>query len=191
MNARHAIEMLVLLLPYTLTHGAVHGHVHVHGVATLEIAAEADKLEMHLTSPLESLLGFEHAPRTEAQRTAMRNMEKELSRPDAFLVPTPAARCALASASLDSAMSKEGESQQGQATTGKPVAGSKPPTPAEPHGELEARYVFRCQRPEALKDIEVRMFERFPRLQRVDVRVVGPRGQKAGRITPAQRTFGW
>lgn len=179
MTARRGIEVLALLLP------CVVAHAHVHGVATLEIAIEGDKLDMRLTSPLESLLGFEHAPRTEAQRAAMQKMEKELARPEEILVPTLAARCALASSSLDSKMSKEPESPQAPGATG------KSPTPDEVHGELEAHYAFRCQRPDALKSMEVRMFERFPRLRRVDVRLVGPRGQKAGRVTPAQRTFGW
>jgi hypothetical protein len=43
----------------------VHGHgphthgAHVHGVATLDMAAEGGRLELHLLSPLESLVGFE------------------------------------------------------------------------------------------------------------------------------------
>jgi hypothetical protein len=152
MNANLGLAVLALTLPC-----AVAARPHVHGAATLEIAIEAEQVELRLVSPLENLLGFEHAPRTEAQRTATRDMEKTLARPESLLIPTAAARCALAS--------------------------------AEPHGELDARYVFRCQQPDALKSIEVGMFERFPRLHRVDVRVVGPRGQKAGRVTPAQTTF--
>jgi hypothetical protein len=139
MNANLWLAVLALTLPC-----AVAARPHVHGAATLEIAIEAEQVELRLVSPLESLLGFEHAPRTEAQRTATREMEKTLARPESLLIPTAA-----------------------------------------------ARYVFRCQQPDALKSIEVGMFERFPRLHRVDVRVVGPRRQKAGRVTPAQTTFAW
>jgi hypothetical protein len=162
------------------THGA-----HVHGVAALDVAVEGGKLELHLVSPLDSLVGFEHAPRTEAERSALRSLQKTLARPEALLVPTAAAHCSLASSSADVKMRQDPASKEASSGAGKPAPG------ADEHGELQARYAFRCQQPQALKSIEVRLFETFPRLKRVDVRFAGPRGQKAGRVTPGQRTFAW
>lgn len=168
----------------TAVHGqGAHSHgAHVHGVATLDLAVEEGKLEVHLLSPLESLVGFEHAPRTEAEQEALRNMQKTLARPESLLVPTAAAHCSLASSAVDVKMRQDPASKEAPSRAGNPV---------EEHGELSARYVFRCQQAQAVKSVEVRLFETFPRLKRVDVRFAGPRGQKAGRLTPGQRTFVW
>ena len=49
---------------------------------------------------------------------------------------------------------------------------------------MEAAYVFTCGRPEALREIEVRLFGELPRLKRIDVQIAGPRGQALQRLTP-------
>jgi len=54
------------------------------------------------------------------------------------------------------------------------------------HADLDGEFVFRCAHPEALRDMEVRMFAVFPHLQRLDVQVVGPRGQTAASLTAKQ-----
>ncbi|MCF7994732.1 MAG: DUF2796 domain-containing protein, partial [Chromatiaceae bacterium] len=43
---------------------------HVHGVGQLNVAVDGSALLVELISPAMDLVGFEHAPRNEAQRTA-------------------------------------------------------------------------------------------------------------------------
>ncbi|MCH8499932.1 MAG: DUF2796 domain-containing protein [Marinobacter sp.] len=48
---------------------------HVHGEARLQVALEGQTAELILNSPADNLLGFEHAPRNDAQRDALKNAE--------------------------------------------------------------------------------------------------------------------
>jgi hypothetical protein len=41
---------------------------HEHGVARLDVAVDAGRVSFSLETPLDNLLGFERAPRTDAER---------------------------------------------------------------------------------------------------------------------------
>jgi len=75
---------------------------HVHGVATLEIAIDDAAVQINLNSPLDSLLGFERAPRNQKERQAARIMASKLHQADSLFIFTPAAECRLESARLES-----------------------------------------------------------------------------------------
>ena len=45
-------------------HGHEHAQAHVHGAVQLEVALDGPTLSIALEAPLDSLLGFERAPRT-------------------------------------------------------------------------------------------------------------------------------
>ena len=51
---------------------------HEHGVATLDVAVDGRTLTLQFESPLDNVVGFEHAPRTDKQRAALKNMEEKL-----------------------------------------------------------------------------------------------------------------
>lgn len=173
------------------THGT-----HVHGTAVLQAAIDGPMLRLRLQSPLENLVGFEHAPRTEQEREAVREMAESLRAPDQHFSPTPAARCAPIASNLDSPL------LEAAAASGKDVgkaapADSKPRSAhardahGQAHAELLAEYTFRCEQPDKLQSVEVRLFDRFRRLQRLDVQLVSPRGQRAYRLTSRQRLLAW
>jgi putative ABC transport system ATP-binding protein len=51
---------------------------------------------------------------------------------------------------------------------------------------LTANLSSAAQNPEALRTLDVGLFQHFPKLRRVDVQVAGPRGQSAARLSPQQ-----
>ena len=68
-----------------VTGGSAMAHepgAHVHGVATLQVTQDQDTLSIDLDSPLDNLLGFEHAPRTDKQKQAVQQMIENLVRFD-------------------------------------------------------------------------------------------------------------
>lgn len=75
---------------------------HVHGSATLEIAIDDAAVQINLNSPLDSLLGFERAPRNQKERQVARIMASKLHQADSLFIFTPAAECRLESARLES-----------------------------------------------------------------------------------------
>ena len=51
---------------------------HEHGVAVLRVVSEGSTLMIEFVSALDNLVGFEHAPRTDARCTALRAAQARL-----------------------------------------------------------------------------------------------------------------
>lgn len=157
---------------------AAQGKAHEHGAARLDVAVEAGRLSLQLEAPLDSLFGFERAPRSDAERKRVDAGIARLKAADALFRPDPAAGCTLASVELRSAALK----------LGAPAA-----TPQGEHADLDAEIEFRCQDASKLAFIDTELFGAFANLQRIDVQAVTPKGQlkrtlkrPAARITLAR-----
>ncbi len=149
---------------------------HQHGVATLGVAIEGDRLHVVLTAPLDTLVGFEHEPRTATQREALARAQARLEDFGVlFRLPT-AAGCRVDGVDLSSPWALA--SGRGAATARR-----------DGHAELSAEYRLSCQAPEALDLLELKLFEVFPRAREVRAERVSPRGQSAARLTPKQRAL--
>jgi hypothetical protein len=156
---------------------ALAAGAHSHGVARLDVAVDGATVTLRLASPLDSLLGFERAPRNDAERGQVRAMAQALRAGNPF-VPTPAARCRLASVELASPVMAPELLGSAAGAAGKS---------ADDHAELDGSFVYRCEAPTALQGIDVMLFDYFKRLQRVEAQVVGPQGQSAVRLTARAR----
>ena len=147
---------------------------HVHGLMRLDIAVEQSTLTLQLDAPLDSLLGFERAPRTAAERQAADALLKRMGDGASLFKPDAAAQCRLTQAQVDSPVLQ----------TTAPAAQAA----GHEHADLDASYEFRCAHPERLAGIEVGLFEAFPRLQKIEVQVAGTQQQlKQTLQRPAQR----
>ena len=58
----------ILLALLAVPVGAAAQHAHEHGRLRLAIAIDGEQLSIALEAPLDSLVGFERAPRTDAER---------------------------------------------------------------------------------------------------------------------------
>lgn len=172
MKSQFAITLFLVALPALAAAGHDH-HAHVHGLAQLEVAVEGDELHIRLESPLENLLGFEHAPRDARERAAVAQMREKLSRGDTLFVPTRAGQCRLVSATLEAPSLEPGHSG--------PIS----------HADLDAEFRFTCAQPARLTGVEVRVFDVFPKLRRLEARVVSEKGQKALRLSGKMRFLSW
>ena len=150
---------------------AAAGKPHEHGVARLDVAAESRGLSLLLEVPLDSLLGFEHEPRSDAERQQVDLALARLRAGAALFRIDPAAGCAAKSMKLQSdALGLGGEKIK------------------EGHAEIEAAYEFSCTDGGRAGFVEAQLFEAFPRLQRVEVQTATRRGQmKATLVRPVTR----
>ena len=137
---------------------------HAHGVAKLDVALEGRNLTLELAAPLEDVVGFERRPANDKERAAVDTAIAYLKSGRAF-VPDAAANCRMV----------EGAAQAEERGPG--------------HVELVARLAYDCKEPGHLKEIDAALLGQYKRLKRLDVRVAGPRGQAAARVTPAKRVF--
>ncbi len=159
--------MLAVAAALALPAGAAE-HAHQHGVVSLSAALDGEQLTLDLDAPLDSLLGFERAPRTAAERSAAAALLKALDPGQALWQPNAEARCVLTQTRIDA-----------------PVL-QKPDAPAGEHADLEAGYTFRCAQPQQLTGIGHGLFKSFPRLQRIDWQFALPTGQGRRVVTRDQ-----
>jgi hypothetical protein len=199
MTAVAAMVAIELALP-AWAHGA---GPHVHGVAALEIAVDGSAVQVNLNSPLDNLLGFERAPRNEKERQAIKTMASKLRQAGSLFIFTPAAQCRLESTRLESPLLPSellmARDKGDEPKSDKPLVPSPPPsapatssnTHADDHAELEAIWNFRCATPQDLQGLDVRLFDNFPGLRRLDAMIAGPKGQSGAKLSPASNRLKW
>lgn len=73
---------------------------HTHGEGTATIVIEQEIAHVHLALPAMDVVGFEHAPRTEAHRHTIHQAQALLSQPEHVIQWPERALCELASHQL-------------------------------------------------------------------------------------------
>lgn len=180
-----SLWMLCLAAPAFAAHDHDHDHehqAHVHGVAKLEVAVEGGRIDLHLESPLEALLGFEHAPRSDKERAVVARMRQTLEQGGRLFAPTAAAGCKLVSVQVEAPVLEVGHKEHGH---------NEKHDKHEGHGDLDADFRFTCAQPGKLTGMEVRLSDAFPGMRRVDAQVVSGKGQSAARLTAKMRFLSW
>jgi len=132
---------------------------HEHGHVKMEIAIEKNKMNIAVEAPGESIVGFEHAAKTDAQKAAVAAAQKQLSDPAAIFELPSQAGCTVESASAE--LHQHGG-----------------------HNEFEASYAFTCTDIEALKTVETKLFSLYPAIDEIDVDYVVPGGQGSVELEP-------
>jgi hypothetical protein len=164
------LAALCLLLPAL----AWAGKPHEHGAAKLDISVEAGKITLQMEAPLDSLLGFERAPRNDAERKNVDELVRQLKAADALFRIDPAARCTLGTVALNSSALKLGQADARAAD--------------DDHADLDAAFEFNCKDGAKASFIDVALFDTFKRTRRIEVQVAAPKGQfKRTLAAPARR----
>jgi hypothetical protein len=162
-----------------------HHDAHVHGEGKLNIALAGKELHMELESPAANLVGFEHAPGNAEQKEAVHKAEERLKAGETLFVLTKQAKCKLVAAKVEQDMLKNEhndeedhdhddhdehdhhDDHEGEST----------------HSEFHAQYQFACEKPEKLKDLDVKIFSAFSGFEKIDVQMLTPKGQTAVTLT--------
>ena len=164
--------MRPLLFALLIAAPALAAPAHQHGVAALDVGVEPSRVTLELDTPLDNLLGFEHAPRSDAERERAAAVVKQLRAGDSLFRIDSAAGCTL-----------------GKVTLVSPVLGLGGAVPdKDGHADLQGRFEFSCKAGNKAGFVEVGLFDAFASLKRIDLQVVTPRGQlKATLVKPASR----
>ena len=142
-------------------------HAHEHGVAHLQIAVEGGTVEASFDLPGHDLLGFEHAPATEAEKAAVTAAGARLKDAAAILRLSPEAKCTVAEASFESET---------------PEAGAA-------HVDFVAHYRFSCAAPAALAGFTTGLFQAFPSIGELSVQSQTPQGVREQELTASQPEY--
>ncbi|MCK6408644.1 DUF2796 domain-containing protein [Thauera sp.] len=194
-NLRLPLILLAFFIALGLSSGvcaqAAHG-AHEHGVAELAVVLEGPELVVELSSPLDNLVGFEHAPANDVQRAALVEAGRRLRDAGAMFVLPAAAGCRLGDTDIESPWPL-GTAATASRPTPAPASAHAGHTHAPPvggdHGDVVATWRFTCAQPQALERLEVGAFRQFPRLRKLRVEHVTARGQGAAVLTPRAFAF--
>ena len=152
------LTLICLLSAAPLLAQEAHGHkAHVHGDASLDLAIEGQTLTAIFESPADSIMGFEHAAKTPAEK---KKQDESLARLKArfgeMLLLPASARCSWKSAKAEVH-----------------VHGS--------HADVEAEFTAQCQGPLNRGEIRFAFMKVFPDVHELKVQLIGP-GQQTGAV---------
>jgi len=135
---------------------------HEHGVGELDAAVDGSALVIELRVPAEDVVGFERAPRNDAEKARIEQVRRTLGDAKLF-TPNAEARCRAAA----------------------PPAVEVPAFNAkDAHADFAATHRFECANAAALSAVDVGVFAAFAKVRRLKAQVAGPRGQKQATLTP-------
>lgn len=184
------LAMLALAQPALAGEPRREAGRHEHGLSELAVAQEGPELLIDLRGPAANFLGFEHAPRTGAERAALAAARALLEQGEKLFGLPAAARCRFVAARVTApdlaAFDEEADEAE---EDGHGIAEDEHDEDElahgdENHSEMAVSYDVRCDAPQALSAIEVKVFVAFPGTGRIAASTVGPAGQTAVMLTP-------
>ncbi|WP_297810089.1 DUF2796 domain-containing protein [uncultured Methylophaga sp.] len=137
-----------------------HGHqhssteAHVHGEAALNLVIDGQTLLVEFISPMENLLGFEHAPKTEQQKQSYQQLLRQLAGYRS-LFSIPGGQCQLTDQH------------------------HKPPfnDASGKHAEWQGEYHLSCDELEQADRLQPEIFSAFPGVEKLTVQLISTKGQ--------------
>ncbi|MEM9600321.1 MAG: DUF2796 domain-containing protein [Pseudomonadota bacterium] len=185
---------------------------HVHGAADLALALDGSGLTIELESPLYNLIGFEHAPETDAQRATVETAVATLSAPSALFRFNPEAGCVAVPADpvhliIDAAHNDEGHHNDAHDHEHDHDEHGHNDDHGHEHGDDHDNgeghdhdhedghdhdhahkdalltYDFTCDNPGALEWAELGLFDRFDNLAEINLVYLGPARQMSAKVT--------
>lgn len=163
-------------------------HAHTHGVVTLGVAVDQSTITLELSAPLESLVGFERAPRTDAERQRVQQALERLKSATGLFTIDPAAQCQLKTVELTSDVLGLG-AQSASATDSHPHG--KKAHAQDEHADLEGRFVFGCAQATRARYVDVGLFTAFSRIRTVQAQVASPAGQAKRTLRKDAARLSW
>jgi hypothetical protein len=170
---------------------------HEHGVGQLDIAIEGTKVSMELHAPGADIVGFEYAPKSEADHNIIDAAVAKLSKPmDLIGLPTSAGCSVLeASAELegedehsdhddehkDDEHADEHDDDHKDDEHTDEHADHEDEGEEENHTEFHAEYLFECGELNSatLTEITFPYFEAFPNAKELELQVISEKGATA------------
>lgn len=184
----YSIIMFSCLIGFLISPALSALPAHVHGKAKVQVAIEGNEIYLNFDSPLDNLLGFEHTPKNDQQREAVKAMVQKLRHPETLFVTPKAAACVAKSVNLAApVLPPTLLSNHSQPATG----GHKPEHDEASHAGLQVEIVLHCTSPAALKQLEVQLFKAFPLLQQLQAEIITEQGQSATVLNATAHVLTW
>ena len=147
---------------------------HEHGKVTINVALDGNQLVVELESPAVNVVGFEHEPRSEAERAAVSGAEKLLGSGRGLFTLPRQARCQFEKTDLKRPQWETTDDVPGQ------------PEPPGQHADYEARFTYQCWSPNQLKWLEPALLDKLRNVTEARLNIATQRGQQSEIATNAR-----
>lgn len=159
---------------------------HEHGVVRINIALEAQQLEMELQSPAMNIVGFEYQPSSAADQQALVAAEKALKNEHLLFKLTADAHCVLSAVTLNNDLAKHMDE------TAHTTAADSKHGDAHAHSDIQVNYQFTCSNPNTLKHLDFAgIFRAFPLTEKIHVQWISTDAQDSALLSPSNTTLNW
>jgi len=164
---------------------------HEHGVAHLNVAVEGNDLTIEFFSPAANIVGFEHHPRTQAQKDQVKEARRKLEAAQTLFQLPAQAQGRVVKSMVDTDIdsdSADGLHHHEEAG----VHDEDEKDGHDPHGhehghgrhsDFKAEYHFICNKPEKLAYLDVMLPRMFPGIERIEAQILTDTGQTAKELT--------
>lgn len=139
-----------------------HG-AHEHGKVTFNIALDGQRLVVELDSPADSVIGFEHAPRTDAEKAKVRDQSAWLKAGRNLIGLPPAAGCRFVESKVEAPEFKQDDS----------------------HADYEVSLTYHCEQPQRLEWLQLSLLSGLHGVQEARVNLATPSRQSSETVKSA------
>jgi hypothetical protein len=165
---------------------------HEHGAAKLNMVMEGEKLHVEFEVPSESLIGFEHFPKSKSDRENFEKTIKILSDPSKLLSTPFKAECLLVGMNVTQSLFPNQEEHGHDESEKEEEHGHDEPEESEIHSEFKSNYYWDCQHLDEIDSIGSRLMSFFPRIEEIRVNWISNNGQGSLELeSKDDRIKGW
>ena len=162
--------------------------VHVHGIAALNFVLEGKEVHIEFESPAANIVGFEHAPSTEADYAALDKAVATLKEGNPLFKFNDKAGCRMETAKVVSSLLDE-EHDGHEDEHAYEEKNNKEQEHQEDHSDIEVSYHFECTAPDKLKQLTVELFDVFPGTEKLKVQYIIENKQGGLELTAADHVI--
>jgi hypothetical protein len=179
-----------------------HHEAHEHGVAHMNVAFEGNELYIELISPAANIVGFEHQPRTQEQKAAVKAAIKKLEAGEKLFAFPSAAGGSLVKSTVHTNINNDyGHESDETKSHEHDVMSREAGNEAEKHGhedhqhgdanerhsEFKAEYHFVCKNPAKVAYVDVMLFSVFSGIEHIEVQLLTGNEQTAFELTATKK----
>lgn len=161
--------------------GFVQRGAHLHGKVVVNLALEGGTLSAELDAPAINVVGFERAPRSDAERRGAAAVDRWLASGVGMLGVPATARCERAR--VDYTPPRPGSDASAQAHDHEHEHEHEHEADDDMHSDYLARFTYNCANPAALAWVDLWLLRRLKNVAEIEVNLVTPQLQ-------TQRTLG-
>ena len=193
------IVLVCLFVSFQISAQDRQKDTHEHGAANLMLVIEGDKLQIGIEVPSESLIGFEHFPKSRSDRENFNEAIKILSDPSKFFSTPDDAECLLTGLNVSQTLfSGNEEDEHGHEKKDEhghddhDEHGHEDSEKGEIHSEFRSNYSWNCLHTDEIDSIGNKLFSFFPRIEEIRVNWITTSGQGSLEIESGDNQIrGW